>query len=86
MRNIPNPKTMAKALRASLRQRQIDIPHSVALEIVAVQHGGSSALCVDHVGLTLTFVGDCRAAHRTAHEQALSHAGLPRRRYHAGQP
>lgn len=39
MHTIPNPKTMAKALRASLRQRQIDIPHSVALEIVAVQHG-----------------------------------------------
>jgi len=39
MHTVPNPKTMAKALRASLRQRQIDIPHNVALEIVAVQHG-----------------------------------------------
>jgi catechol 2,3-dioxygenase-like lactoylglutathione lyase family enzyme len=39
MRPMPDPKTMAKTLRASLRQRQIDIPHSAALEIVAAQHG-----------------------------------------------
>jgi hypothetical protein len=39
LRPIPDPKTMAKALRESLRQRQIDIPHSAALEIVAAQHG-----------------------------------------------
>lgn len=39
MRPIPDPKTMAKTLRESLRQRQIDIPHSAALEIVAAQHG-----------------------------------------------
>jgi catechol 2,3-dioxygenase-like lactoylglutathione lyase family enzyme len=30
---------MAKALRVSLRERQIDVTHSVALEIVAAQHG-----------------------------------------------
>jgi hypothetical protein len=39
MRNIPDPKTMAKALRKSLSQRQIDIPHSAALEIIAAQFG-----------------------------------------------
>jgi hypothetical protein len=39
MQAVPDPKTMAKALRASLRQRQIDIPQSVALEIVAAQYG-----------------------------------------------
>jgi len=39
MRNIPDPKTMAKALRTSLSQRQIYIPHSAALEIVAAQLG-----------------------------------------------
>jgi hypothetical protein len=42
MRNIPNPKTMAKALRASLSQRKIDIAHSAALEIVATQFGVES--------------------------------------------
>ncbi len=35
----PDPKAMAKALRASLNQRQIDIPHGVALDIVAAQLG-----------------------------------------------
>jgi hypothetical protein len=39
MRNIPDPKTMAKALRTSLSQRHIDISHSVALEVVAAQFG-----------------------------------------------
>jgi hypothetical protein len=39
MQPIPDPKTMAKTLRLSLRRRQIDIPHSVALEIVANQYG-----------------------------------------------
>lgn len=39
MHNIPDPKTMAKALRTSLSQRQIDISHSAALEIVAAQFG-----------------------------------------------
>jgi catechol 2,3-dioxygenase-like lactoylglutathione lyase family enzyme len=39
MRSIPDPKTMARNLRAALQQRQIDIPHSAALEIVAAQHG-----------------------------------------------
>ncbi len=39
MRPVPDPKTMAKTLRASLLRRQIDIPHGVALEIVAAQHG-----------------------------------------------
>jgi Glyoxalase superfamily protein len=39
MRPVLNPKIMAKTLRASLRERQIDISHSVALEIVAAQHG-----------------------------------------------
>ena len=35
----PDPKTMAKALRASLGQRQIDISHGAALDIVAAQFG-----------------------------------------------
>lgn len=35
----PDPKTMAKALRASLSQRQIDISHGAALDIVAAQFG-----------------------------------------------
>jgi Glyoxalase superfamily protein len=39
MRNIPDPKSMAKALRTSLSQRQIDISHSAALEVVAAQFG-----------------------------------------------
>jgi hypothetical protein len=39
MRPVPDPKTMAKALRASLRELQIDVTHSAALEIVAAQHG-----------------------------------------------
>jgi hypothetical protein len=39
---IPDPKTMAKALRASLSQRRIDISHSAALEIVAAQFGLAS--------------------------------------------
>jgi hypothetical protein len=34
-----DPKTMAKALRAALHERQIAITHSTALEIVAAQHG-----------------------------------------------
>lgn len=39
MRATPNPKTMAKTLRAALSERHMDIPHSVALEIVATQFG-----------------------------------------------
>jgi catechol 2,3-dioxygenase-like lactoylglutathione lyase family enzyme len=39
MRPHLEPKAMAKALRAALSQRQIAIPHSAALEIVAAQHG-----------------------------------------------
>ena len=39
MRPVPDPKAMAKALRAALRRRQIDVPHAVALEVVAAQHG-----------------------------------------------
>jgi hypothetical protein len=39
MRSAPDPKTMARALRASLSQRRIDISHSAALEIVAAQLG-----------------------------------------------
>lgn len=39
MRPVPDPKTMAKALRTALRQRQIDISHAAALEIVAAQYG-----------------------------------------------
>ncbi len=35
----PDPKVMAKALRVSLGQRQIDISHGVALDIVATQFG-----------------------------------------------
>ncbi|WP_249680464.1 glyoxalase superfamily protein [Roseococcus pinisoli] len=42
MRPVPDPKTMAKALRNALRQRQIEIPHSAALEIVAAQHGADN--------------------------------------------
>lgn len=38
MRN-PDPKAMAKALRASLGQRRIDISHGAALDIVAAQFG-----------------------------------------------
>ena len=33
---------MAKALRSALKERQIDITHAAALEIVAAQHGMSS--------------------------------------------
>lgn len=35
----PDPKAMAKALRASLGRRQIDISHGAALDIVAAQLG-----------------------------------------------
>ena len=34
-----DPKTMAKALRAALAARGIDLAHGAALEIVAAQHG-----------------------------------------------
>lgn len=34
-----DPKAMAKALRTALKARDIDIPHGVALDIVAAQHG-----------------------------------------------
>jgi DNA-binding transcriptional regulator YhcF (GntR family) len=33
-----DPKTIAKALRAALQERQIVISHRTALEIVAAQH------------------------------------------------
>ncbi len=39
MRSVPDPKIVAKALRASLRQRQIDISQGAALDIVAAQLG-----------------------------------------------
>ncbi|MFC3125345.1 glyoxalase superfamily protein [Pseudoroseomonas globiformis] len=39
MRSPPEPKAMAKALRAALQARQIAITHAAALEIVAAQHG-----------------------------------------------
>ncbi len=39
MRTYQDAKVMAKALRSSLSARQIDIPHSAALEIVAAQFG-----------------------------------------------
>lgn len=39
MHATPDPKIMAKALRAALAARGIDIAHSAALEIVAAQHG-----------------------------------------------
>ena len=39
MRNFLDAKIMAKALRAELRSRQIELPHSTALEIVARQFG-----------------------------------------------
>lgn len=35
----PEPKAMAKALRAALQDRQIPITHGTALELVAAQHG-----------------------------------------------
>lgn len=39
MRSHLEPKSMAKALRAALHERQIVITHGAALEIVAAQHG-----------------------------------------------
>ena len=42
MRFQLEPKTMAKALRAALQERQIAITHGTALEIVAAQHGLAS--------------------------------------------
>ena len=42
MRSHPDPKAMAKALRAALQERQIAITHGAALEIVAAQHGFAS--------------------------------------------
>lgn len=39
MQNTPDPKSLAKALRASLTKRKIEISHSAALEIVAAQFG-----------------------------------------------
>ena len=35
----PEPKIMAKALRAALQEHQVAITHAAALEIVAAQHG-----------------------------------------------
>lgn len=52
MRPVPDPKTMAKALRVSLRERQIDVTHSVALEIVAAQHG------LDNWNVLAAMIGD----------------------------
>jgi hypothetical protein len=43
MRKIPDPKTMAKALRTSLSQREIDISHSTALEIVALANDSAAS-------------------------------------------
>lgn len=42
MRSHLEPKSMAKALRAALQERQIVITHGAALEIVAAQHGVAS--------------------------------------------
>jgi hypothetical protein len=42
MRTYRDAKAMAKDLRSSLNGRQIDIPHSAALEIVAAQFGFES--------------------------------------------
>jgi len=42
MRSHLEPKTMAKALRAALQERQIAITHGAALEIVAAQLGAAS--------------------------------------------
>ncbi len=39
MRDFRDAKTMAKTLREALAARDIDIPHSQALEIVARQFG-----------------------------------------------
>lgn len=39
MRTHPDPKAMARALRAALEKRQVVISHSAALDIVAAQHG-----------------------------------------------
>lgn len=42
MRTYRDAKAMAKALRASLSRRQVNLPHSAALEIVAAQLGFES--------------------------------------------
>src|SRR5690606_16974680 len=42
MRNHRDAKAMAKAMRETLAESQIDIPHSQALEIVARQFGLAS--------------------------------------------
>ncbi len=47
---------------------------------------GSPALCVDHSGFAPMLGASGRRVHRTRHERALSHAGLPRRGDHAGRP
>jgi transposase len=47
---------------------------------------GSPALCVDRSGSAPMFGASGRRGHRTRHERALSHAGLPRRGDHAGRP
>lgn len=39
MRELPDAKAMAKALRNTLKHQQIDISHSQALELVAAQLG-----------------------------------------------
>lgn len=39
MQHLHDPKTLAKRLRAALRARDIDISHSLALEVVAEQLG-----------------------------------------------
>jgi hypothetical protein len=41
MQPRPEPKSMARALRAALLQRQVTISHATALEIVAAQHGAA---------------------------------------------
>ena len=39
MRTIPDPKVMAKSMRAALRERGMEVSHGAALEIVAAQLG-----------------------------------------------
>ncbi|WP_431283181.1 glyoxalase superfamily protein [Humitalea sp. 24SJ18S-53] len=52
MRPLPDPKTMAKALRTALQKREIDIPHSLALDVVAAQHG------VENWNVLAAMIGD----------------------------
>jgi catechol 2,3-dioxygenase-like lactoylglutathione lyase family enzyme len=64
MRTFLDAKTMAKTLRESMRRREIELPHSECLEIVAAQFGFDDwNILAAKIGAAATRTPEARADH-----------------------